>query len=73
MVAYTARLQCGSYLTPIVILVVCKFATVNASAGTLSIISTACDTLALLVAHWYLLLHSVCGSLFAVLPLLCGS
>ena len=54
MVDYTTRLRCGSYITPIGILVVYKFATVDASAGTLSIISTVGDTLALLVAHWYL-------------------
>ena len=46
-------------MTPIGILVVYKFATVDASAGTLSIISTVGDTLALFVAHWYLLLHII--------------
>jgi hypothetical protein len=59
MVDYTTWLQCGSYMTPIGILVVYKFATVDASAGTLSIISTVGDTLALFVAHWYLLLHII--------------
>ena len=51
MVDYITWLRCGSYMTPIGILVVYKFATVDASAGTFSIISTAGDTLAVGWCH----------------------